>query len=267
MAVDSAYVLRPAAVDDQHARPGTVHLDLVRRMSQAMAAQSLDMYKVKSHLTSGVAREQGFKPWAWHGNFIADQIAEKAARRCQLPPSVVQEVLRLDTVTGKVLRRLEAVLKEAVEEQRPRLQRARAAGEQEQPEVPEEAAAAGAAGGNAAAPAPNAAAARSHTWQRLGPQVSFCQACQTAVAASMQTPGVCEPPQQSGAGERVHSSHRVVLFRGLLFCLHCGAWAFRRTRKLACECKGPCKKGEANLRAIGQDKKPQGLPRWPEQEV
>ena len=63
-----------------------------------------------------------------------------------------------------------------------------------------------------------------------------------------------------------HPSHKICIFRGLLFCKICGARGPSKLVNLSDPCE-PAKAGSygrANLNAIRQGKKPQGLSVWPD---
>ena len=69
-------------------------------------------------------------------------------------------------------------------------------------------------------------------------------------------------------GVQLHASHSLFVFRGLVYCSHCGFYAAHAVKKLKAPCgEGldvcPTQQGLANLTRIGQGKLPVSLSVWP----
>ena len=67
----------------------------------------------------------------------------------------------------------------------------------------------------------------------------------------------------------IHSSHQVMLYRGLYFCRHCASWAIKKLENLASPCdpsgRGPedaMRKGKAVLQLL-RGKLPRGCAAFP----
>ena len=63
--------------------------------------------------------------------------------------------------------------------------------------------------------------------------------------------------------QTIHISHRIMQYRGLLYCRRCGHRGPTRIDKLALCCEAPAKAGRSNLLAIAKGKLPQGMKEWP----
>ena len=60
-----------------------------------------------------------------------------------------------------------------------------------------------------------------------------------------------------------HPSHSLTVYRGMLFCNKCGSRGIVKLRNLARQCEAPGTAGVALLRAINNNKLPNGVDEWP----
>ena len=67
-------------------------------------------------------------------------------------------------------------------------------------------------------------------------------------------------------GSRViHVSHNLYRYRGLIYCLKCGAIGAYQARLLAEPCEEPTFTGARTLRYLQKDKLPPGIQAWPDE--
>ena len=62
----------------------------------------------------------------------------------------------------------------------------------------------------------------------------------------------------------IHVSHNLFKYRGLLYCLKCGALGTKQVRHLAKPCQPPTETGTRNIQCLLAGKKPAGILEWPE---
>ena len=62
----------------------------------------------------------------------------------------------------------------------------------------------------------------------------------------------------------IHVSHNLYKYRGLLYCLKCGALGTKQVRLLAKPCQPPTETGTRNIQYLLAGKKPAGILAWPE---
>ena len=60
-----------------------------------------------------------------------------------------------------------------------------------------------------------------------------------------------------------HPTHSLTVYRGILFCNRCGSRGIVKLRNLARQCEAPGAAGTALLRAINNNKLPNGVDEWP----
>ena len=66
--------------------------------------------------------------------------------------------------------------------------------------------------------------------------------------------------------QEAHQSHQLWLYKGLLYCKRCGAYADTRARLLAQTCRQVANSsGLQVLAALAEDKKPRKLKQWPDE--
>ena len=62
----------------------------------------------------------------------------------------------------------------------------------------------------------------------------------------------------------MHPSHVASFYRGVHFCVACGGWRVKASKKLAKPCtKHPTDAGKQFLKSIEAGRLPQGLTSWP----
>ena len=190
---------------------------------------------------------------AYIGNFVADALTTRACERQQLPEALVACIRAEDALGAKVRRRLAVIA--GIEAQR-RLAEGWPTGRNPRKGVKRWK-------GVALRHALLKQALRHGHTLTLGKLLASCQGCHSKTrlrAALAWTRVGCMGRSLPG----VHASHRPRVYKGISFCMVCGAWAKVRAIKLSRACTGvPTPAGKAALRALGRQSLPPGLPRWP----
>ena len=62
---------------------------------------------------------------------------------------------------------------------------------------------------------------------------------------------------------KLHSDHRIVVYRGLYYCLHCGCTASSKPQRLSSPCTERGENAVKRVLALKRGKLPSGYPAWP----
>ena len=65
----------------------------------------------------------------------------------------------------------------------------------------------------------------------------------------------------------IHCSHNIYSYRGLIYCLKCGAVGTNQIRLLAKPCEPPNSNRKSALNRILAGKLPQGQTKWPDESI
>ena len=85
-----------------------------------------------------------------------------------------------------------------------------------------------------------------------------------SIRASMVKPVRVLNEGRAIARQQAHASHEVWQYKGLMFCMRCGAVGSRKAQLLVAECRGwTSKHGRGVLEDIGADLVPRGFRIWP----
>ena len=231
------------------------HLDIAKKSN-----------KMRDKLPFGFIAEYGW------GNALADFLAERAAARCQLDVNIARSVRYQHSLVRRIQSRFVTILQNMP----PRKKVITSVVEAVKPDVP-------------AFDIKSAIACSSHSIVSAADGTTLsCRGCgarvstlaglckdwlATSCAAPFNISNVLRYQQkQLGNSIQVgssmtHPSHRIRIFRGLLFCKVCGARGPSKLVNLSepCVAARAGSYGRANLNAIKQGKKPQGLVAWPDE--
>ena len=93
---------------------------------------------------------------------------------------------------------------------------------------------------------------------------SNTSACTTSVAAVADRPYPVPDNVIHIGNQCSHISHKLMRYRGLVYCNNCGAKGLIHMRLLARQCEPPNSGGKQLLKCIRNDKMPPGLDQWPD---
>jgi hypothetical protein len=208
--------------------------------------------KVKAHQSREAAAEAGANLLYWEANQKADELAEAAAGRAQLPTEAFQAVQALDKEAAEVQEHLTAVALEMAK-QAPRLygantrhlRQAEAAerGKQRRAELQE--------------------AART-TMHNINPKTGRCMNC--FAGPTRETPRLAFLKSWCpNIPAQIHHSHKLRRCRGLWWCEVCGGSGSRTLKpKLSRACQAPSRTGKLVIRRLQEGKKPYHVKAWPD---
>ena len=273
--LDCKLVVDGLTWQDRPKRPQGVHGDLWRAIGRALGKRigAVVVHKVKAHCTDEqfvqgtVSDDVDFA-----GNHYSDRLAAAAAELHCLPYDVTQSVAFLRGRTALILQRLVATNLFYLENSEKRITTDRP------PRDP-----------LAATGLQRRAESSGHLFScvprflKLLPSSLHCRRCKQVVLkthlkqfVASHCPG---PPAAAAIGfsrprcfrvrrADLHSSHAVLLYRGLWFCTTCGAYtagadARGMVRKLGKPCRPRTEGGRLRLRRLAQGKHPD-LKAWPE---
>ena len=221
--------------------------------------------KMRDKLPFGFIAEYGW------GNALADLLADKAAARCQLDVNIVKSVKYHHFLVKRIQARFVIILQNMP----PRKKVVKTIVEAVKPDVIDfDIKSAIACSSHSIVVAPDGT---SMSCRGCGAKVSSLgNFCKKWLAASCAVPldiSNVLKYQQKQLGNSIqvgnsmtHPSHNICIYRGLFFCKICGARGPSKLVNLSDPCE-PAKAGSygrANLNAIRQGKKPQGLSVWPD---
>ena len=232
VAIDAHYVIKGFRKGCKGAH--SCHQDLWRRLWEAISRRPgiVQVVWVKSHLTLETAQAAGVEPWAFIANWIADDLAEEAAKRVALPFHVYEPVNTAESLAWKIRQRLIGVFLAWAALERPPNERLELVARVPKRRVVEE-----------------LLENTRHQVKWVGLSL-LCMCCNTGInfgkhvleieqwvmSSCVQVHARPQDARVEVAG--VHPSHKLAFYRGLHFCTACGNLKAVVCRYLANECVG-----------------------------
>ena len=215
---------------------------------------------VKSHLTLESAQAEGVEAWAFLANWVADDIAEDAAKRVALPFHIHDTVSTADSLAWKIRQRLVGVFLAWAALERPPLEMHEHVARVSKRRVLED-----------------LLENTRHQVKWMGLNL-LCLCCNTGINIGKPLGEIeqwilsscvlvhARPQDARLAVAGVHPSHKLAFFKGLHFCTACRNLKAVMCRHLAKVCLGAVGRtyrGNSVLKALAKGKLPQGVKRWP----
>ena len=240
----------------------TSNADLYRRLFQACIdkAIQLDIRWMPAHLQPNSARPSGVSDLDIKGNNHADVQAGVIAREMQVPLDVASDILYYHRLTAKIQRRLATIITSLPP-------RSKSLKKIKSTPVKDKLEDLMYQSSHMAVRTNNTIrCARCHNSFKCSDSsvVPFLKGSCSGLGSASDRP-VALPLEAIHVGNKVaHHSHKLRIFRGLLFCGTCGCRGPTKLQGLAARCSPPTSYGKQTLAKLSKGHLPPNLGEWPQ---